>query len=66
MTTQEMKKLNKLEKEVKVLKSLVSNLVPYDNEGEYKGSFLKEMKKYSKEKSVFEYKGKDSLIKKLS
>jgi hypothetical protein len=36
MTTQELQKLNRLEKEVKVLKILMFNLVPFDNEGEYK------------------------------
>lgn len=69
MTTRELQKLKKLEKEVKVLKTLVANVVPYDNEGEYKKTFEKEMKKLSnekKEKSDFEYSGKGSLIKKLA
>ena len=66
MTTQELKKLNKLEKEVEVLKTLVSNIVPFDNEGEYKDSFKKEMKKLSKDKNTFEYSGKGSLIKKIA
>lgn len=58
MTTRDLKKLNKLQKEVEVLKTLVSNVVPFDNEGEYKKSFENEMKKLSKEKTVFEYSGK--------
>ena len=66
MTTQEIQKLNRLEKEVEVLKTLVANVVPYDNDGEYKKTFEKEMKKLSKEKPVFEYSGKGSLIKKLA
>ena len=66
MTTQELQKLNKLEKEVEVLKTLLSNVLPYDNEGEYKKTFENEMKKNSKEKTVFEYSGKGSLIKKLA
>jgi len=66
MTTQEMQKLNRLEKEMEVLKSIVANIIPFDNEGEYKNTFLKEMKKQSETKSVFEYNGKKSLIKKLA
>jgi hypothetical protein len=66
MTTQELKKLNRLEKEVEVLKTLVANVIPYDNEGEYKKTFEKEMKKLSKQKTVFEYSGKGSLTKKLA
>lgn len=46
MNTQEVKKLNKLEK----------------SEGEYKASFLKEMKKLSKDKADFKYCGKGSLL----
>jgi hypothetical protein len=66
MTTQELQKLNRLEKEIEVLKTLVANVVPFDNEGEYKKTFQKEMKKLSKEKTVFEYSGKGSLIKKIA
>jgi uncharacterized protein YlxW (UPF0749 family) len=66
MTTQELQKLNRLEKEIEVLKTLVANVIPYDNEGEYKKTFENEMKKLSKEKTVFEYSGKGSLIKKLA
>ena len=66
MTTQELQKLNRLEKEIMVLKNLVANVLPYDNEGEYKKNFEDEMKKLSKEKTVFEYSGKGSLIKKLA
>ncbi|MEX0919055.1 MAG: hypothetical protein WDZ85_03810 [Candidatus Paceibacterota bacterium] len=66
MTTQELEKLNRLEKEVKVLKTLVANIVPFDNEGEYKKSFENEMKKLSKEKTIFEYSEKGSLIKNLA
>jgi len=66
MTTKELQKLNKLEKEVQVLKNLVANIVPVDTEGEYKDSFKKEMKAVSKEKSTFEYSGKGSLLKKLA
>ena len=66
MTTQELQKLNRLEKEVEVLKTLVANVVPFDNEGEYKKSFKEEMKKISKDKTIFEYSGKGSLIKKLA
>ena len=66
MTTQELQKLNRLEKEVKVLKTLMSNLVPFDNEGEYKQTFEDEMKKLSKDKITFEYSGKGSLTKKLA
>jgi len=42
MTTQAIKKLNRLEKEVMFLKSLVSNLVPLDKEGEF-GWYFDEM-----------------------
>jgi hypothetical protein len=69
MSTQAIKKLNRLEKEMKVLKSFVSNLVPYDNEGEYRSSFLNQIKKASSNKSnksVFTYTGKGSLLKKLN
>jgi uncharacterized protein YlxW (UPF0749 family) len=66
MTTQELQKLNRLEKEIEVLKTLVANVIPYDNQGEYKKTFQDEMKKLSKEKTVFEYSGKGSLIKKLA
>lgn len=66
MTTQELQKINKLEKEVRVLKTLVANVIPFDNEGDYKKNFQKEIKKLSKEKPVFEYTGKGSLIKKAS
>ena len=66
MITQELQKLNRLEKEIEVLKTLVANVIPYDNEGEYKKTFENEMKKLSKEKTVFEYTGKGSLIKKLA
>lgn len=66
MTTQELQKLNRLEKEIEVLKTLVANVLPYDNEGEYKKTFEKEMKKLSKEKIAFEYTGRGSLIKKLA
>jgi hypothetical protein len=66
MTTQELQKLNRLEKEIEVLKTLVANVVPYDNEGEYKKTFQEEMKKLSKEKPAFEYVGKGSLIKKIA
>jgi len=62
MTTQEMQKLNRLEKEMEVLKSIVANIIPFDNEGEYKNTFLKEMKKQSETKSVFEYNGKKSFL----
>ena len=44
----------------------IIRVIPYDNEGEYKKSFEDEMKKLSKEKTVFEYSGKGSLIKKLA
>ena len=66
MTAQELQKLNRLEKEVKILKTLVANIIPFDNEGDYKKDFEKEMKKLSKEKVVFEYSGKGSLTKKTS
>jgi len=66
MTTKELQKLNMLEKEVRNLKSFVANLVPYDNEGEYKTTFLKQMVRISKDKSVFEYKGKGSLKNRLA
>lgn len=48
---------------MKVLKNLVANFMSFDNEGEYKKIEV-EMKKLSKEKSVFEYASKGSLIKK--
>lgn len=66
MTTKELQKLNRLEKEMKALKSFVANLVPYDNEGEYLDSFLNQMGKLSKSKAIFEYKGMGSLTKKLA
>lgn len=66
MTTRELQKLNRLEKEMEVLKTLMANVLPYDNEGEYKKTFEEEMKKLSKEKPAFEYAGKGSLIKKLA
>jgi len=66
MTTKEAQKLNKLEREVKVLKSFMLNLVPYDNEGKYKDSFLKQIGIASKSVDVFEYNGKDSLLKRLT
>mgnify|MGYP001607513581 CR=1 FL=1 len=66
MTTKELQKLNKLEKEVRTLKSFVANLVPYDNEGDYRHSFLDQIEKLSKSSAVFEYKGKESLVKRLS
>ena len=66
MTTKELQKLNRLEKEVETLKSFVAHLVPYDNEGDYKHSFLSQIEKLSKSNTVFEYKGKGSLIKRLS
>ncbi len=66
MTTQELQKLNRLEKEVEVLKTLMAHVVPFDNEGEYKKNFEKEMKKLSKEKPAFEYSGKGSLSKRLT
>lgn len=66
MTTKELQKLNRLEKEVRALKSFVANLVPYDNEGEYLDAFLNQMRKLSKSKAIFEYKGKGSLAKKLA
>jgi hypothetical protein len=65
MTTKDTQKLNRLEREVKILKSFVSNLVPYDKEGEYKDSFLKQIKNVAREKSEFTYKGKGSLIEKF-
>lgn len=65
MITQELQKLNRLEKEIEVIKTLIANVIPYDNEGEYKQSFKNEMKKLSKGKIDFEYQGKGSLIKEL-
>ena len=65
MTTKEMQKLNRLEKEVKILKNIVANLVPFDNKNEYKKNFENEMKKISKENSTFEYSGKGSLAQNL-
>lgn len=55
-------KIQKLEKEVQLLHDLFSALVPLDREGEYKDSFVKEMKKMMKEKPVGTYEGKGSLL----
>lgn len=66
MITKELQKLNRLEKEVKTLKFLMANLLPYDNEGEYKNSFLRQIEKVSKDNSIFEYKGRGSLMKRLA
>lgn len=66
MNTQQLQKLNRLEKEMEILKILVANVVPFDNDGEYKKTFEEEMKKLSKEKPIFEYAGKNSLMKKLA
>ena len=60
MTTADRIKL--LEKEVTVLKSLFSALVPLDKEGVYKESFLKKTKSAAAEKAIGEYAGKGSLL----
>jgi len=60
MTTTE--KILKLEDEVVALKKLVSNLVPFDNEGEYKKSFIASIQKAKKEKVVMTFQGKGSLL----
>ena len=60
MTTTE--KILKLEDEVAALKKLVSNLVPFDNEGEYKKSFIASIQKAKKEKVVMTFQGKGSLL----
>jgi len=62
MTTQEMKKLAKMQKELTILKSAVLGIVPLDKEGEYKSSFLARMKKIQYQKPVGVYKGKGSLL----
>jgi len=61
MNTTQIVKLNKLEREVEELKSLVFSIVPIDQEGEYKDSFIVRMKKIASQKPAFVYKGKGSL-----
>jgi len=63
MTTQELKKLAKIQKEVTALKSAVMSIVPLDKEGEYKKSFIARMKKLQSQKPVSAYSGKGSLLK---
>jgi hypothetical protein len=62
MTTQELKKLAKIQKEITVLKSAVIGLVPLDKEGEYKTSFIARMKKLQSQKPISAYSGKGSLL----
>ena len=50
MTTLE--KIKKLEREVTELRSLFSNLVPLDKEGEYKQDFLRGLKKVMSKKVI--------------
>jgi len=50
MTTEQ--KIQKLEKEVAELKSVVLSLIPLDKEGEYKDSFLPGLKKAEKSDRV--------------
>jgi len=61
MTTAQ--KISKLESEVRELRQLFSALVPSDTEGQYKDSFVKQIKKTRAEKTVATYTGKGSLLK---
>ena len=62
MTTQELNKLNNLAQEVEHLKSLVSRLVPLDQEGDYKKPFVTRLEKTSQEEPVAEYTQKGDLL----
>ena len=61
MTTAQ--KISKLENEVRELRELFSTLVPLDTEGEYKESFVRDMKKVSTEKPAGKYEGAGGLLK---
>ncbi len=64
MTTAQ--KLSQLETEVRELRQLFSALVPLDFEGNYKDSFIKQIKKTRVEKHSAVYTGKGSLLKQIS
>lgn len=60
MTT--VQKIKKLEKEMAELRSLFSALVPFDTEGEYKDSFITQMKNASSQKATGSYSRAGSLL----
>lgn len=62
MTQAQIQKLNRLNKEVEILKSAVLGILPLDREGEYKESFIREVKRASKQKPVFEYRKQGDLL----
>ncbi len=61
MTTGELNKLAKIQKELTILKSAVLGIVPLDKEGEYKTNFISKMKKLQSKKPTHVYSGKKSL-----
>ncbi|OGY99352.1 MAG: hypothetical protein A3B13_02970 [Candidatus Liptonbacteria bacterium RIFCSPLOWO2_01_FULL_45_15] len=60
------KTVNNLSREVAALRSiLIAVIHEKDSEGEYNPRFVKETLKVIKEKGVFEYSGKGSLLRQL-
>ena len=68
MTTKTIeRKVNNLSKEIANLRSLVISVVTTkDPEGTYKPKFVKEVLKAMKEKPVYKYRGRGSLLKQLA
>ncbi len=67
MSTKTLEKtVNNLSREVSVLRSLLLAVIEEkDREGEYSPKFVEKTLKAMKEKAVFEYRGKGSLLRQL-
>lgn len=66
MSTKTLEKtVHNLSREVAILRSMVIAALEKDDEGEYRPEFVRETLKSMKEKAVFEYRGKGSLLRRL-
>lgn len=67
MSTKTLEKtVNNLSREVSILRSLLIAVIEEkDREGEYRPKFVQETLKAIKEKNIFEYRGKGSLLRRL-
>ncbi|MCI0619944.1 hypothetical protein L0Y40_02855 [Candidatus Wolfebacteria bacterium] len=65
MTTLEKKRLERLEREVAELRAMVRAVVPFDDEGEYRPEFIRELKKALRKKPTYTYTGSGALLEQL-